>query len=184
VKSSDILLARLPLTTFSSVVKGVGHCRGKGIVRKWEVVGSIPGQGRIFFLINRQNKIAWEQVKQKCFTKLVARIYEVVKLQHFTSWIFTWEDHRNQVTSQQQSWRQRSKWTGATCSHFVRLKWFVSGYVNDSLCVWAAVSWIFVVTVNEGFICNWQRFTPLKVLTYGCGGANSDVVRCFYPIAS
>jgi len=90
------------------------------------------------------------------------------------------QDHCNQVTSQQRSWRQRSKWIKSTWSHFVR-----SGYVNDSLYL-SGLQWVryVLVTVDEGFIGNWQRFTPHKMLTYGCCDANSDVIRCFYPIAS
>ena len=42
-------------------------------------VGSIHDRGGFFFLIFRQIQTARRQVKQKCFTKYVARIYEVVK---------------------------------------------------------------------------------------------------------
>ena len=43
-------------------------------------VGSIPERGGFCFLVPRQIQTLRPHVKQKCFTKYVARIYEVVKL--------------------------------------------------------------------------------------------------------
>ena len=42
-------------------------------------VGSIPERGGFFFLVPRQIQTLRQHVKQKCFTKYVARICEVVK---------------------------------------------------------------------------------------------------------
>ena len=43
-------------------------------------VGSIVDPGGLFFLVPRQIQTLRQQVKQKCLTKYVARIYEVVEV--------------------------------------------------------------------------------------------------------